>query len=405
MENNGKVSAGYGLVEKKKYPYLPIEDLSTILGITIKEDNTNKVIAFLGELSAYTKSSQFNISFNAPSSTGKSYIPLEICTLFPEEDVLSIGYCSPTAFFHEIGEYDKERRITKLNLSRKILIFLDQPHTLLLQHLRPLLSHDQEEMTIKITDKDKSIGLRTKNIIIKGFPAVTFCSAGLKLDEQESTRFLLLSPESSQEKIRQAIIEKVAKESNRVAYEGYVEKNSQRQALKERILAIRNEQISDINIESQEKIIRIFLKKKILKARHMRDVGRVISLVKAIALLNLWHKKREGSVIFADEEDIIQARIIWRAISKSQEYNLPPYVYELYKNTIKSFFDNAQVGITRNDIIQKHYSIYSRALPDWELRRLILPLLESAGLIIQESDPEDRRTMLIYPNRDKNKVD
>src|SRR3989338_1037696 len=91
------------------FPILSIEELLEILGLTIKKDETNKLITFLCLLSTYTENAQFNISFNAPSSTGKTYLPLEVSALFPEEDVKAIGYCSPTAFFHDKCEYDQEK--------------------------------------------------------------------------------------------------------------------------------------------------------------------------------------------------------------------------------------------------------------------------------------------------------
>lgn len=393
-------------IKKSIFPPLSSEELLEILGLTIKQDRVNKLITFLCQLSAYTENSQFNISFNAPSSTGKSYLPLETASLFPVEDVKAMGYCSPTAFFHDVSVYDKERNIIIADLSRQILIFLDQPHTLLLQHLRPLLSHDKKEIAIKITDKTKGIGLRTKNIIIRGFPAVIFCSAGLRLDEQESTRFLLLSPEVNQEKIRQAIYEKLHKETDFEAYKLALENNPERQALKERIKAIKEEQINEIKIGSSEKILEAFLEKnRVLKPRHLRDIGRLISLVKAFALLNLWHRERDGLSIIASDEDIEQALKLWDSISQSQEFNLPPYIYNLYLEVILPAFKDNLAGLTRKDIIHKHYEIYERPLPDWQLRREILPMLEMSGLIIQEPDPEDRRKTLIYPTEIKNKVD
>ena len=62
-------------------------ELIEILSLTIKKDDENKVATFLVMLSAYAGDSQFNISFNAPSSTGKSFIAMEIAKLFPKEDV------------------------------------------------------------------------------------------------------------------------------------------------------------------------------------------------------------------------------------------------------------------------------------------------------------------------------
>lgn len=82
------------------------QELIKILGLTIKKDEENKLITFLCALSAYSENSSFNISYNAPSSTGKSYIPTEIAHLFPKDDVIEISYCSPTAFFHDNGKYE-----------------------------------------------------------------------------------------------------------------------------------------------------------------------------------------------------------------------------------------------------------------------------------------------------------
>ena len=47
----------------------------------------NKLVVFLAMLSAYTDKSQFNILLNAPSSSGKTYIPIEIAKYFPPESI------------------------------------------------------------------------------------------------------------------------------------------------------------------------------------------------------------------------------------------------------------------------------------------------------------------------------
>ncbi|MBL7143303.1 MAG: hypothetical protein ISS76_03640 [Phycisphaerae bacterium] len=401
----------YELIDTSQFKPFSSKELINILGLTIKKDEENKLITFLCQISAYTESSQFNISFNAPSSTGKSYIPTEIARLFPEEDVIEIGYCSPTAFFHDVGQYIKEQKGYLIDLSRKIMIFLDQPHTLLLQHLRPILSHDKKQICMKITDKSQKYGLKTKNILLKGYPSVIFCTAGLKIDEQEATRFLLLSPETNQEKIREAIYEKIVKEADSMAYHKWLMENPERRLLKERIRAIKQENIKDIKIHSPTKLTeRFFGKHKMLKPRHSRDIGRLISLIKSFALLNLWFRGREGSTIVANEDDIEEAFRIWDTISESQELNLPPYIFQLYREVILPAWNEknqnraeeleevtGKLGLSRQDIIQKHYQVYGRFIPDWQLRQQIIPMLETAGLVIQEKDPNDKRKMLIYP--------
>jgi len=377
---------------------MSIKELTDILELTIKKDDENKIITFLCQLSAYTEGNQFNVSFNAPSSTGKSYIPLEVAKLFPSEDVMKLGSCSPTAFFHEGGNYDKTKNIITLDLSRKIIIFLDQPNNELLARLRPLLSHDEKEIHSKITDKNQKGGNRTKTVIIRGYPSVIFCSAGLNIDEQEGTRFLLLSPGLDKEKVKAAIREKIDKETDIEAYRNKLNNDVSRNLLKERILAIREEKIDEIKIKSPEKIKeRFFRKHKKLLSRYTRDIGRIMSLVKALALLNLWWRKRNDSTIEANKRDIEEAFKIWEKISTSQEYNLPPYVYELYEKVILQLFEErgGQSGLTKQDIFQKHYHVNGQHLADWQLRKHILPMLESSGLITLESDPGDKRKTLI----------
>jgi len=385
-------------IDVSQFKPLSIQGLIEVLGHTIKKDEDNKLLTFLCQLSAYTDSSQFNISYNAPSSTGKSYIPIEIARLFPEEDVIETAHCTPTAFFHSVGKWDKDKGGYVVDLSRKILIFMEQLHPKLLQHLRSLLSHDKKEILSKITDKNQKYGLRTKNVYLKGFPAVIHCTAGLRVDEQEATRFILLSPQISQEKIREAIIQKIIKESDSETYHTRLEDNPERKMLKQRIKAIRNENIDDVKIISPEKIEeRFFSKYKFLKPRHQRDIGRILSLIKAFALLNLWFRERTGKVIIANEEDVEEAFKVWEAISDSQELNLPPYIYSLYREVIiPAWNEKGQVPLSKQEIMKKHYEVYRRILPDWQYRQQIIPMLEDAGLIGQDPDPTDKRRSLIY---------
>jgi hypothetical protein len=396
-------------VDVSEFKPLSLDALSEILGLTIKEDKTAKLVTFLCQLSAYTDNSQFNVSFNAPSSSGKSYIPIEVERLFPDEDVIELAYCSTTAFFHDVGQWDKQKKRYLVDLSRKILIFLDQPHVELLARLRPLLSHDKKRVQLKITDKSEKYGLRTKNVTLIGFPSVIFCTAGLRIDEQEATRFLLLSPEMTQTKFKKAVTEKIRKESNSQQYEDSLNAHPERNSLISRIRAIKDAGIKEIKISSEEKIKQAFIGKegenRFLKPRHSRDVGRTMSLIKSHALLNLWHRGREDdSTIIANDEDIEAGLALWRDIAETQELSLPPYVFDIYRQIIVPITSSEWKGggrvpraVTRKEISLKHAEIFKRVIPDWQLRQQILPMLEGAGLIIQEADPTNKNRMLVYP--------
>lgn len=398
-------------IDPSQFQVLAPEDLSETLELTIKNDNENKIVSFLCQLSAYTEDAQFNISFNSPSSTGKSYIALEVSKLFPNEDVIKLGNCSKTAFFHEQGSYNKETNEITVDLSRKILIFTDMPHTGLLEGLRSFLSHDEKIMYSKITDKNQKGGNRTKTIALKGYPSVIFCTAGLRMDPQEQTRFILLSPEVNQEKIHAGISNTIRKEADNEKYREWLDNDPKRKMLKLRIQAIRQERIDDIKIANQEKIFERFFKgDKKLQPRHQRDIKRLLSLVKSFALLNLWWRERNGSTITANDDDIEQAFKLWEKISISQELNLPPFIYDIYtqiiipayreKNEFQSevFNEAPKQGISRQDILEKHFKVYGRMLDAQQLRQQIIPILETSGLIYQEQDQSDKRKILIFPS-------
>jgi len=391
IADNDKVEKEWGEISPKV--------ILNVLGQTIKKDDFNKLLVFLCQLLAYSESSQINLSFNAPSASGKSYLALEIADLFPKEDVLKLGYASPTSFFHTTSEYSKEKNGYVVNLERKIVVFLDMPHSLLLQHLRPLLSHDEKEILVKITDKSAKGGIRTKDIYIKGYPAVLFCSANFNLDEQELTRFILLSPETNQEKIREAIFERVKKEADKEGYFKLLNENPERQALKERIIAVRDSLIREIHLGNPDKLLQMFYERnKVLKPRHSRDIQRIASLAKAFALLNLWTREKTGEAVITNEKDLENAFKIWDEISVAQDLGVSPYILNLYREVIVPVYEEkGKVGLTRQEVLKKHFEVYGRHIPDWQLRQEIIPMMKTSGLVSEEQDPLDKRKLLIYP--------
>jgi len=62
-------------IDTSQFDSFSSQELIKILGLTIKKDEVNKLITFLCQLAAYTESCQFNISFNAPSSTANPIFP------------------------------------------------------------------------------------------------------------------------------------------------------------------------------------------------------------------------------------------------------------------------------------------------------------------------------------------
>lgn len=379
---------------------MTFDDLKTILDLTIKKDDTNKILTFCGFVSAYAGDNQLNISFNSPSATGKSHGPLEISRLFPSSDVMEIAYVTPTAFFHDTGKLDQARGAYIVDLSRKTLVFVDQPHMELMSKLRPMLSHDKKELLLKITDKKQSSGMRTKTVILRGFPAVILCTAGLRVDEQEATRFLLLSPETDQEKIREAVIQRIQKEADTEAFERRLEEDEGRARLRQRILDIRAAQIADIKIPDPDAFKQRYLNlHEKLMSRDTRDVGKLMNIIKCHALLNLWHRKRDDNYLWADQNDIEAGFRIWEKVGPSQAHNVPPLAYEIYQETILPAFIEVgceRRGVSKAEIMSFHFKKRGSMLNGTTLREAT-EALTAAGLLVQEENPRDRRERLYKP--------
>jgi hypothetical protein len=386
--------------------HLTIDELIDILGSTIKHDNENKVITFLTMLNTYSQEDQINIGFLAESSTGKSYIPLELAKYFLQDDIVMLGYASPTAFFHEYGELitdptdnrdipeEKKRKTRRIDLHQKIIIFLDQPHDQLLQRLRSLLSHDEKEIVLKITDKAERFGLRTKNVIVVGFPTVIFCSAKFTMQDQEKTRLLLLSPEVSQEKLRESIALKIQKESDREAYEKTFQENPQYKDVCTRVWSIKRAHLKGAKIpeELREKIYERFLEDhKKLNPRHQRDISRLLAIMKGYALLNHKDHEKIDDHIIITLEDVEAGFKLYYAVSEANEYGLSPEIYRIYQK-LKLFLEDKENGTTRKEFQAWYYKTFFKIIGR-DRATDILKILDSVGLIIEQPDPVDRKLL------------
>jgi hypothetical protein len=202
--------------------------IDTILKEAKEESRLVKQILYT-MLSAYTNN-PINLAINSPSGEGKTYVLQKVGELFPKQDAMFLAGMTEKALFHrsgvlviknEVGEYqsieDKSEQIdseiedkeyeragTKdrnlkqglqsqindlkrekkellkdakklIDLSHKILVFLDSPRPELFNALMPLLSHDRYEVEYEFVDTNN--GIKTKSNILRGWPAVIFAQA------------------------------------------------------------------------------------------------------------------------------------------------------------------------------------------------------------------------------------
>lgn len=393
-------------IDTKQFEEITLPEIGEILSLTIKKDYENKVITLLAMLGVFSKDAQINIAFNAPSSTGKSHIPLECSQLIPKDNVLTYGGVSKTSFIHDKqAVLDKATGKYVIDLTSKIVILMDMPNYQFLEAMRSFLSRDKDEIDHKITDKNKS-KIEAKDIVLKGRPIFIYCSTNSFMDLQEMTRMLILSPEQTSEKIFESVQQTFQQEMDKAEFEKMISSNLPRKLLKLRIEAIKQEQVENIIFQDEDKS---YLKDKFLstrsslQGRHNRDIKRLISLVKCHALLNMWLRKRDGKTVVIDRKDVDAILPIWNKLNEGQDLNLPPYIFDIYSKVIvASVQDKSQnsneelVGVTRNEIKEKFYKEFGRPMADHDLRTNIIPVLKNAGLVYEEKDKDDKRSMLLY---------
>ena len=393
-------------IDVSQFKEVTVEDIAKILDLTIKHDNINKVITFLVMLLAYTESEQQNVMFNADSSTGKTYICNEVSKYFPPQDVKTYGKTTPTAFYYSksLQEKDKETSHSFINLERKILIFTEQPDTKLQENLRAVLSHDSKRTPFAITNKGKGGGNVAIEGYILGFPSTFFCSANMHVDEQEQTRCLILSPESTQEKIKASLDTSIAKNSNRNSYNTMIENSDARRQLMDRITYIKSLSVNTIDINDSDYLKTKFMENcKSLRPKTQREISHFMSLVKAMALVNAPFRMTNNKIV-ATKKDIDEAAKLWAPLARSMSYGVSPQALDFYKNYILSAYHNKNAtgtsqpkGITYDELGKEYYN-QTGSYPNMEnVRKQYIPALKTAGLISYEKNEDDKRQCIITP--------
>ena len=211
---------------------------------TIKQENSLTRLITYTALSAYTKD-PLNLGIMAPTSEGKTYPVTEMTKLLPVQDVWTIGSMSPKVIIRDKGtlvdknnnpvdenikhlkklikiekdEGKKENLRQELyslyqnskvliDLTNKIIVFLEPPHQETWNILKPILSHDSEYIEHPYVYKTETGGQEVKHIVTKGWPSCIFCSAKDESDwptwPEIQSRLFITSPNMIKQKYEES---------------------------------------------------------------------------------------------------------------------------------------------------------------------------------------------------------
>ena len=418
----------------------PITQIEKYLNSKIKDDPILVKQLLRVFLSAYTNE-PINVGVLAPSSEGKTYATVEISEIFPEKDIISIGRLSPTALIHshgrlvdsdgesleprlerirlQIAEAENEghkktvRELKQImadmidsarnevDLTHKILLFLDNPKPETYEMLKPILSHDKKQILYKTTKSDGSLSV--KDTVIKGWPAVIVCSAKNEAKnevwEEIATRFFIVSPNTNVSKYYEAnklTSQKIGKPSwASSVYANPRDKKFCRYyiyRLRDSLTALCKNGENPVFNPFADKLAELFPHNQGVTMRHFKRLMsfcNIETLINANSLMKLefipYHDEKKISVITSLE--IIQNAI--KIIGKVS--TVPPEKIKFYemvfvptiqdKTTVQTSLDNTQNSSEQQNRLDKYQSdndsnvsLTSSECAEWYIRIFAKPI-------------------------------
>ena len=404
-----KYHSGAEPIDASKFKEISVDDVAKILDLTIVDNYANKIIIFLAMLLAYTEEEQLTVMLNARSSTGKTYLVDEVSSLFPLPDIHRWGKTSPKAIYYnpKLTKVD-DNGDRYIDLERSIIIFSEQQGPETLENMRAFLSHDSKKTPFMLVNKEGNKNTAPEGYLL-GYASTFFCSANMRIDEQEQTRSFILSPKCSEETVRAAITLSFKKNSDKKAYLAWLNSDEDRKLLKDRILYIKSLHVDQINIEDEKYAEERYCElMRAISAPAQRKSKHFTSLAKGIALLNAPYRMKEG-VVVATKKDVDEAVKIWKYVCESMFYGIPPEVLDFYKNYIlpvyleanKTANDGEKLGVVLAQICMYYYD-KTKSWPNGDMvNKMYIPILEGISFIeckqVKKAQGGDGRQKYIVP--------
>jgi len=397
----------------------------------VKRDKVTKNMVFLTGLSAFT-SEPINLFLRGPTTIGKTHNVVKTVAYFPRERVWLLGGISKTALVHgratlvdENGEeiklenkpikpkkrdyhdeeryrdakteYDEnqERWIKRLENSRrivdltgKILVFLEAPDIETFNLLRPILSHDTKEISYKFTDKN----LTTQHVVIRGWPATIFCSTTEIYIRDLATRSFTWTPETKP--VKYADANKLSGTKGALPWE--FEKDMDCDLL-EAYIRFLSKNLKDFKVvvpygpEFGAKFPHRF-------ARSMRDFKHVLSLIKVSALFHFaqrpsLHTGEEQQYVMATQQDYDFVMALWSRVKETTETSAPRHVIKFFHQVVENVAKQ-QTTFLIKDLVEKWNSLFEDKRSSRTIRSWVYFLCE-VGYMTKEVNPDSKRSNLL----------
>ena len=402
---------------------------------TIVRDRVTRLLILETAFSAYSDD-PLNLFLRGPSSIGKTYVTMQTLKLFPQSDVMLLGGLSPTALVHDYGElvdpatgqpfdpylekpkkrdfkdnpeeYENaltewrekiKRSYYRVELKNKILVFLEAPHPETFMRLRPILSHDAEEISYKFTDRPGGGPLRTVHVKLHGWPATIFCTTEERYLEDLATRSFTHTPEMHSDKYAEAVQLEGLKAAQPWLFESTPQTEQLRERLHLNIMA--SKAVRRVLIPYADKMAQVYGARL---PRDMRDYRHFQALIKTSALLHIHERPQliidEKPYILATAADYELAKLLFQEIRETTQMGLGGPILRFYK-LLKELWaerDPEEVGLSYGRVVEA----YNQKAEEWGTQRVSkdriykwVKQLCEIGYLDTAPNPNDRRFRLI----------
>ena len=397
------------------------------LSQTVKRDYVTKNMVFLTGLSAYT-TNPINLFLRGQSSIGKTYNATQTLRYFPEEDIWFLGGLSPKALIHSYGltldskgeEIDFSQKPSKedsedekkawnerlrtartlVDLHGKILVFLEAPHFETYNMLRPILSHDKQEISYKFTDKTAKGQFKTAHVVIHGFPATVFCTTDEKYIQDLASRGFTVTPETDAPKIKEANLVTAEKKALPWKFQqdheftllhGYIEwLRGQFESLNVAIPYCR--ELAE-HYPSQY-------------TRSMRDFSHLTALIEVLAFFHCMQRpiltrkiqtekedQAEENYILATVKDLEYVWNLWRNVEDTTVTGLPQHILDFYHRAVEPL-SQTQSTFSIEDLTREYNKEATDRKSSDTLARWVKHLCD-VGWLSKDPDPNDKRKVAV----------
>lgn len=335
-------------------------------------DEANLLLTFLVMLSAKTTNA-LNLEMIGTSSAGKTYLTLTARNGLPRSMCVVLAGASREALKYDYDEIAEDGSYL-VHVNGKCIIILEKDESeAFMRRMKPLMSGDDDELIFKTPIKNEMTGeIETRDFKIIGKPSFITLTTRNPSEEEQITRQLLMTPDTSVEKI-QAVVHGALGSRARPEELSIHEDLSLLQAS---VLTLNQYSVRNIWAPLMQEFF------PANAASHQRDITKVLSIIDTIATLHQKQRPTETingkPYVIASIEDNIIGLILADLVLRASLSGVPDDSWLVFLQLNQ--MDDAKRSLTEDNILQwlhiHAFNCSKNALRDKHLSTLV-----DAGLI------------------------